>query len=1752
MRRFATGLLLFLFIGQSSAASFAGENGSRGTSSVNWWSDVALVIGSVNPWPVVVGLVTGESSYTNDSGGAPRPTHFDRYAQPASVDMSPTRLVKMHYRQGREAILTLPNAAPDKRVIDRRAMRLAEKARFSQGPANAGRVARAAIPQMTQVPTAESIRSRNGSQTAVQAAPIPAPLGPQLFPGTSNGKNRGGISPQIASTDVGAGINPWWTYQERSLPGIGRAMVNIGTGNLAIQATDINIPEAGLNLALQRTYNSRSLHDANGDDGSEPATFGNGWTNTYDAHLVFQSNGNISVYDINGTRCDYSPTAGGTWQACTGQHAQLFPDGANPCSYWWTKKNGTQYYFYSPAQTLTCNTAGSNIGRLYKIVGRNTNNFVTLTYSWVPNEPETSQYLTQLVVAHSDGQSLTMTFAQAGGSGPNEISEITYPNPNAPPQNIEVRYSYDAQGDLLEVDRPGNDATLALGNGVPQLDAPETYSGQPLQEACGPRATIASWNTNNPQSDGACVKFDYDANLNLVEWDVAGILNPVNPGDGQTTLQTSAPTGWRTWYKGFFAYGATSECTNSSSGTTTMCDTDLHGTQWTINNNSSVTKAVVYTNGSPASLTTHETWDANNNLVATVDANQNETDYAYDGNGNTLAVGLPAQTTGKSRPTSVYAYDGFNNVTAYCSPTYSDHHALDWPASGGWPQGNTCKGGVGTTHYAWQYPASEPYGQIQYSYTACYNNNCLDTKRNVVEPGYNYGYFYFANGLVKQVVGGGGTSFQQLDNSQRTPVQDFTYDAYGNVQTYDNGGGTWTMKYDSLNRLLSRQDPDPGLPTSHFTYNADGSLLVSMTPYQYSLDQNGGYGNAYAHDADGDIASEVFHRKGTQGTIYKYYDGLDRLISVTEPHDNSYDLFQASWITRYYYDLTMGHQVNFNGVSFSAYGNLFKTVEWLPSSPGSQETYSGTTINNSNQAFEELKGTQYDGLDRATASYAIINGSNAIGTSTYDGTVGGTSYLGLLTEQCEPPPTPQVTECKKFAYDNDNELSGVTYLDGTTSSRIYGYDLDGHRTTSTNGDGTATTSYDLEGRVTNSQEGTHGTSPAIFTHELYPDGTLKQIDIDSAALTDTGNLYAYSYNTQGSVQTQSIVYSPTGVNLVNAYGYTPADRLNTKTESKGSMNPSMATSTWNYDHFGQLSSIQYPGGSLSPYKYDPEADVTQAGSQQFLYSIRGELNSTQPPLNNFFGAPSAVGYANGVQVQEPSADGGTFASTWDVRMGTMVSTSVSPTQDNASTSSFIYDGAGRLTGTGTFACNYNCDGSGNTSMVISSTDTYDGDNHLTQTNQTRTYSGWGLSHRSSGSNSNLSAYDWGPNDHPVRIGSANSSSGPTYDTLHWDGDQLLFVTNSSGVVDDIKIGTMADITPLDSTFSGISSWDRGPGGAVVYCHNSSGQGGAGEVANSSWQTSNAFSPCLTQVQTNQQVWTGYPHLLWANGPDLISQNIRVGGVGQGGLLGMYRTDGMADGDNTIQGARAVDPTLGTWTTPDAFAGIVGDPKTQKSYMWNGNNPISYEDPNGYAIQGGGGIGFDGGTWINNGVDCDGAGCGSGPGLAAPAEGSSTGGSAPPQQSTTPGPQAAPAPDFQCGPCAPLAPDPVGQALLLVGLGFVTDGLGDVALLAEGSELTAQSALAGPALAGQLARESAESAFTAEGGLSEGAISGSRMIVPGAQLRNAEIPAGMDKFSTSTYQSPSGNFQIHFYMNSTSGATFYGLDFKAVFSGVGGP
>ena len=184
---------------------------------------------------------------------------------------------------------------------------------------------------------------------------------------------------------------------------------------------------------------------------------------------------------------------------------------------------------------------------------------------------------------------------------------------------------------------------------------------------------------------------------------------------------------------------------NDLASTTTMCDVDGHSVIWTIDSASRVTQTQSFVSSS-LSLVTNQTWDIYNNLVAFADPNNHVTDYAYDANGNTIAVKHPQPQPGTS-PTEVFAYDSNNNLLAYCDPVYSDTHGLDWN-SGSWP-GTECPQVAGTTHYSWSDTTggNEPFGMLTNATTACYQANCKDGFNTVTEPGYSVQYTYNSRGL---------------------------------------------------------------------------------------------------------------------------------------------------------------------------------------------------------------------------------------------------------------------------------------------------------------------------------------------------------------------------------------------------------------------------------------------------------------------------------------------------------------------------------------------------------------------------------------------------------------------------------------------------------------------------------------------------------------------------------------------------------------------------------------------------------------------------------------------------------------------------------------------------------------------------------------------------------------------------------------------------------------------------------------------
>jgi len=1291
----------------------------------------------------------------------------------------------------------------------------------------------------------------------------------------------------VGATPAPTGINHWWSYEEGAVTGIGKYMVNVATGNMVVQSDDIDVPERGIDLAFRRTYNSLSQHDYANTDGSTPSMYGDGWTNTFDAHIANNSQGGISVFDIDGARYDYTPHVGNPnlWDPPAGQFAILFADISYPGYIFWLKKNGTAYAFFLPTQPPA---SLGYAGRLAAIFGRNVNNYLTFTYYWDNGDSSSPYKLNRIAVTHSDGHALNLYFSNYGTY--RLLGSVQRPDGQF------VIYAYWANATTLFAvyEIVNNSAQIVQGYGW--------ATGHLLQITTSPR-----WNASNGL-DGGWMSFGYNANGTLQSTAEDGVINPT-PADG-----TMPPTSIQPGFPASMLYRVADF--GYTSGMTTLSDTDGHNTIWSYDSIGRVKQTQEYT-GSQY-LSTTQQWDSSNNLIATTDARGNETDYAYDNNGNTIATALPSITTsaGTFRPTSLYSYDANNNVTAYCNPVFNNP-SRNWTTPPA-PSDSLCPATTGATLYTWDATSdpNEPFGRLSIAQTPLLYHTTFTYN---MSSGGQYG-------LPTTVT---GDNFTEIDGTtQWTPTQSFSYDPYGNLASYNKGNGAWTLSYDTMNNRLT-QTLDPDGVHSYKCYYPNGQLKAATSAAQFNIDGIcGGHSHIYTYDADGNELTELKHFNNEQSLTNKWYDAAERLVDVAVPYNsadytNRGDYYNFRWTTRYIYDLGQGTPQLFNNqVSLVGHGNLIKTQEyvadesqiWSPPSKPPQGT----------PHWQDLRGNSYDARDRSVLKVSWVVGTVRQWTSTYD----AAGYSGLLTSSCDPLPV-----CNTDTYDAANQLKSISFNDGTTPGRTYMYDPDSrvHSVTPSTQFGPEAYTYDADGRLTAKSEGSGGgfTNPSTLNYSYYPNGVRSALSVVSTNLNQT-NMLRYIYRTDGALS-QELFALGTINTAALGFTYSAAGRKKTRTDIQYGGSQNNYSYAYEFENqpnaTGRLASMTLPQGPYGGFEYDPEDERTMSQFGTTSYNVRGEIvvqHSGTPPVTSMS--------ANGFLINTEASPGWSVAPTtsFDAYMGVLGS-QLNP---DGSGLSYGFDAAGRQnSGTNDFFVG----GNENEGTL---TRGYDAENHTTSS----TYVGWPIPGGGPSSTWSLTfGYQWGPNGHPAQIGSSpNSGSAPnlkgtpvrnrvknsspiSYESLHWDGDTLLFTTNASGAVDDVKIGLLADYTPLNSGYQNITFWDRDPSGNTVACHNTA---GIYPVQFPNWKHQ-TIKPC-------------------GIGPKLSIQDASGLTIGQGGILWSPGPDGYSGGDIIVQGVRAYDPNLASWTTPDTNAGSVHDPMSQKPYAWNRNNSLMYADPSGFS------------------------------------------------------------------------------------------------------------------------------------------------------------------------------------------------------------
>src|SRR5580700_1344341 len=1164
MRRYLAGILTLLLLSQSSGIALAGTTGfSPGHISLAALLQPLQAITSSRPYAYLTG-----SGARYDAVHAQAPVMQPSETLDAAKLMRDRHAFAPRLRHG----IRHPFIMPDLSTVDRRHPRRDPLAMRRSSLRPNTMHANMPIGNESVLATLHSL-----------SAPIVTGPGHPLM------QHRAGRIRPMASGMTGTGVQPWWTYEERAIPGIGKAMVNVATGNLVVSAMDVDIHEQGIDLALQRVYNSQSLHDANGDDGGDPSIFGNRWTNSFDAGIVYDPAANtITVYDIDGAACVYTSNGNGGWTPCSGVYATLGPTDGTDCTYMWTKPNGTSYWFHADVTGAGCSIPEAKRGQLAQIIGRNSANYIKFVYSYY-GQNQNTQNITEIDAEHSDGDTLYMYFGFSTGCPYNELAVVQRPDAAT------LRYLYDANGNLVEVDKPGNNSAQTITNlpiGFPEGDAPETYayvSGtSSMQEACGPRCTVAMWNNPNQPTDGGALVFAYDASLELTQWQFQGVLNftPPSPDPSGAILQSGYDTKFDSWYTATFVYGG-SGCDNPPSGTSEVCDKDGHKTKWTYNGNGNVTQTSDFTGTAEGQwISTTQGWDSTNDLTSSTDANGNMTRYAYDlesngtSYGNMVEMQLPQMqdiTVGGStitlKPLSLYSFDNYHNITSYCDPVYNQ-------PSGGWipnPANTPCPGGSNTTRLTYSAPTPEPYG-------------CL-TK--IKKPSnYTTDITYSADGGGTCGVGltttvAADSVISQADGTTRTPTQDFFYDTKGNLTSYDKGqdpsGDTldsWSLSYNSVgnqnNLNYKRTENDSGVQNAalnSFTcYYPDGSVFYTETPSQHSEDNNpacpttnallGGTVTppanavAYYYDTDGDQVQIIDHKGGATDalgtTTTKFYDGMDRLVETIMPYDDrtlpdlkEYDCYGFQWINRYIYDLSMGgggaQNLSIGTVSVVAYGGLYKTEEYLPAAG------TLTTCGQNNGSWTDVRGSAFDAFGRVVDKYELAYGNAPYVINVYD----NTGELGLLSET-ENTVQAGSHQTISYTYDQGQRVQELQFggPQPQEDTRTYTYDPDGRTATATTTTlGTVSYTYDVDGNKTKQTDPSNDAHRATITYTNYPDGLRKYVSIGgSHSLITQTDALQYSYRGDGLLENETAGWGTNVTPGQFAWTYTPGGRELTETD----------------------------------------------------------------------------------------------------------------------------------------------------------------------------------------------------------------------------------------------------------------------------------------------------------------------------------------------------------------------------------------------------------------------------------------------------------------------------------------------------------------------------------------------------------------------------------------------------------------------------
>ncbi len=678
------------------------------------------------------------------------------------------------------------------------------------------------------------------------------PSGNSLNSVNSDDSERDTPASPVRDASSWTGIKSFWTYDSDSIGGAGSVMVNLKSGNLVYQQTDVSFPGRGLPVEFRLTYNSDSQYEG---------VFSRGWSHIFEARLDIAED---SVKLTDGYGGEFSFT-NPVLQA-NGNTKYTAPPGRNSIfikradgKYVETKKNKSRYIF-------------DENGRLLRIRHRNNNNYLNMVYNTAG----------QLVRIKEASGRLTKLFYNTDG----KIKSIV------DPLGRTVKYVYNS-GNLVKVIDPGGDfVRFVYENGkLKKVINPRNYATIILYDESGRVMRIKDtlYNTNYAYYDnrtavtdtyghriryfldaeGRCTRIKDTMDYNTwFQWDAAMNITRVQNQKNQATIYTyddeaNVLTSANSLYTVYYTYDSHNNMTSFKNGkgkTSTFTYTDTENDPYGIL--TSVT--------TPSGKISRFTYDENGQVKTVEDALHRTTKYDYDDNGGIIqvtdadnnstnisrdAVGQVSQAKDALGRYTYFTYDLNGLVKSVKTPSNAIT-TYDYDANGNKTKVTDANNHSTTYTYDEDDRMLTVEDALNHTTTYTFDKGNLASTKDPMN--FTTTMTYDANDRL-------------LERTNNITTETFEYDELGNNTKKGTRLGDITIEYDELNRPVKRISSDK---TAEFTYDNNGNILtVNTSGYSY-CDRVSSFNTEFTYDDDDQLLSK---KKTLGGTIieesgYEYDD----------------------------------------------------------------------------------------------------------------------------------------------------------------------------------------------------------------------------------------------------------------------------------------------------------------------------------------------------------------------------------------------------------------------------------------------------------------------------------------------------------------------------------------------------------------------------------------------------------------------------------------------------------------------------------------------------------------------------------------------------------------------------------------------------------------------------------------------------------------------------------------------------------------